>query len=235
MAATLDQKHVVVTGGTGALGSAVVALLLQEGAICHVPNSHAAAPAHFPFTKHDRVHLVNNVYLEDTEAVTAFYAGVPDLWASIHLAGGFSMGPVEKTESAAYNEMMDTNARTAFLCSRAAVRAMLASGTRGRIVNVSARAGLDPRRGAGMVAYAASKAAVAAMTVALAEELKGKGILVNAIAPSTLDTPANRADMPDADFSKWVSPDAAAETIVYLASPRNEAMSGTLVPLYGRA
>ena len=86
-----------------------------------------------------------------------------------------------------------------------------------------------------MVAYAASKAAVAAMTVAMAEELKGKGILVNAVAPSTLDTPANRADMPDADFDKWVSLDAAAEAIAYLASPVNQAMSGTLVPLYGRA
>ncbi|TIT39459.1 MAG: SDR family oxidoreductase, partial [Mesorhizobium sp.] len=94
---------------------------------------------------------------------------------------------------------------------------------------------LDLRRGSGMVAYAASKAAVAAMTVAMAEELKGKGILVNAVAPSTLDTPATRADMPAADFSKWVSLEAAAEAIAYLASPANLAMSGTLVPLYGRA
>ncbi len=122
-----------------------------------------------------------------------------------------------------------------FLCCRAAVRSMLASGTTGRIVNVTARPGLDPRKGSGMVAYAASKAAVAAMTVALAEELKGKGILVNAVAPSTLDTPANRAAMPDADFSKWVGLDAAAEAVAYLVSPKNTAMSGTLVPLYGRA
>ncbi len=86
-----------------------------------------------------------------------------------------------------------------------------------------------------MSAYAASKAAVAAITVALAEELKGNGILVNAIAPSTLDTPANRAAMPKADFAKWVSLDAAAEAIVYLASPENTAISGALVPIYGRA
>jgi NAD(P)-dependent dehydrogenase (short-subunit alcohol dehydrogenase family) len=86
-----------------------------------------------------------------------------------------------------------------------------------------------------MAAYAASKAAVAAMTVALAEELKAKGILVNAVAPSTLDTPANRVAMPTADFSRWVGLDAAAEAVAYLVSPQNTAMSGTLVPLYGRA
>ena len=86
-----------------------------------------------------------------------------------------------------------------------------------------------------MVAYAASKAAVAAMTVALAEEVKAKGILVNAIAPSTLDTPANRAAMPNANPERWVALDAAAETVVYLASPATRAMSGALVPLYGQA
>lgn len=235
MTAALKGKNLIVTGGTGALGSAVVARLLDDGAICHVPNSHASAPGHFPFVKHDRVRLMHNVYLADADAVDAYYAGVPDLWASIHLAGGFAMAPLEKTESASYVELMETNVRTTFLCCRAAVRSMLASGTAGRIVNVAARPGLEPRRGAGMVAYAASKAAVAAITVALAEELKGKGILVNAIAPSTLDTPANRKDMPDADFGKWVSLEAAAETVAHLVSPRNLAMSGTLVPLYGRA
>ena len=235
MTQTLDGKHIVVTGGTGALGGAVVGKLLGEGAICHVPNAHAAAPSHFPFSADDRVRLVHNVDLSDSTKVEAFYSQVPGLWGSIHLAGGFAMAPVEKIESASFAEMMDTNARTAFLCCRAAVRSMLASGTAGRIVNIAARAALEPRKGAGSVAYAASKAAVAAMTVAMAEELKGKGILVNAVAPSTLDTPANRADMPDADFTKWVSLEAAAEAIAYLASPANLAMSGTLVPLYGRA
>lgn len=231
----LDGRHIVITGGTGQLGSTLVARLLEEGAICHIPNSHAAAPEHFPFAGHERVRLVNNVYLADSAAVEGFYADVPELWASIHLAGGFAMAPLEKTESASFTEMMDTNVRTAFLCSRAAVRAFLKAESEGRIVNVSARPGLDPRRGAGMVAYAASKAAVAAMTVALAEEVKSKGILVNAVAPSTLDTASNRADMPDADFSRWVSLEAAAEAIFYLVLPANQAMSGALVPLYGRA
>ncbi|TIW97013.1 SDR family NAD(P)-dependent oxidoreductase, partial [Mesorhizobium sp.] len=205
MTETLDGRHIVVTGGTGALGGAVVGKLLEQGAVCHVPNAHAAAPPHFPFAAHDRVRLAHNVDLSDSTKVEAFYNQVTDLWGSIHLAGGFAMAPVEKIESASFAEMMDTNARTTFLCCRAAIRSMLTSGTAGRIVNVTARAGLDPRRGSGMVAYAASKAAVAAMTVAMAEELKHKGILVNAVAPSTLDTPANRADRPDADFTKWVS------------------------------
>jgi NAD(P)-dependent dehydrogenase (short-subunit alcohol dehydrogenase family) len=235
MTETFNGRHVVVTGGTGALGGAVVGRLLEQGAVCYVPNAHAAAPPHFPYAAHAGVHLAHNVDLSDPEKVEAFYTRVPELWGSIHLAGGFTAAPVEKIESASFAEMMDTNARTAFLCSQAAVRSMLASGTSGRIVNITARAGLDARRGSGAVAYAMSKAAVAAMTVAMAEELKHKGILVNAVAPSTLDTPANRSAMPDADVTKWVSLEAAAEAIAYLASPANQAISGTLVPLYGRA
>lgn len=233
MTGTLQDKHVVITGGTGALGGAVVARLLGEGAICHVPNAHASAPAHFAYGDNERVRLANNVDLADPNKVDAFYAKLPELWASIHLAGGFAMAPVEDTDPASFDEMMDTNARTTFLCCRAAIRSMLAAGHGGRIVNVTARSGLDPRRGSGMVAYAASKAAVAAMTVALAEEVKANSILVNAIAPSMLDTQANRAAMPKADFSKWVSLEATAETIAALISARNIATSGALLPLYG--
>lgn len=228
----------MVTGGTGALGGAVLDRLLDEGSICHVPTSHAAAPKGFAFARHGRVTLVPNVDLGDPVSTEAFYATIPDLWASIHCAGGFAMSPIGQPGSDPSDDtfagMMDANARTTFLCCRAAARSMLASGTSGRIVNVTARAGLDPRKGAAMSAYTASKAAVAAITVALAEELKGEGILVNAVAPSTLDTPANRKAMPKADFSKWVSLDAAAEAIVHLASPENTAVSGALAPIYGR-
>lgn len=228
-------RTVVVTGGTGALGSAVLDRLLDEGAICHVPTSRNGAPKGFAFARHGRVELAPAVDLGDAASVAAFYESVPDLWASIHAAGAFAMSPVGEAAEAVFGEMIEANARTAFLCSHAAARAMLASGTAGRIVNVTARPGLDARKGAAMSAYAASKAAVAAMSVALAEELKSAGILVNAVAPSTLDTAANRKAMPKADFSKWVSLDAAAEAIVHLASPENAAVSGALVPIYGRA
>lgn len=235
MAKEFEGRHVVVTGGTGALGAAVVARLLDEGATCHVPVNHPAAPSGFALSGHERVRIAPNVDLTDAKAVDAFYAAIPGLWASVHAAGGFAMAPIDKTEPGDLAAMMDINATTVFLCSRAAARAMLASEAGGRIVNVTARAALDPRKGAGMVAYAASKAAVAAMTVALAEELKAAGILVNAVAPSTLDTPVNRAAMPKADFSKWVSLEAAAAAIAHLASPANLVASGAILPLYGRA
>jgi NAD(P)-dependent dehydrogenase (short-subunit alcohol dehydrogenase family) len=235
MAGDFAGRIVVVTGGTGALGSAVLDRLLDEGAICHVPTSRKEPVRGFAFGRHGRVEVAPEVDLGDVASVDAFYESVPDLWASIHCAGSFAMSPVGETAADAFAEMMDANAKTAFLCSHAAARAMLATGTAGRIVNVTARAGLDPHKGAAMSAYTASKAAVAAITVALAEELKGNGILVNAVAPSTLDTQANRKAMPKADFSKWVSPEAAAEAIVHLASPGNLTVSGALLPIYGRA
>ncbi len=226
-------RQIVVTGGTGALGGAVLEQLLGEGATCHVPSSRPDAGPRF--AGDDRVRLVANVDLTDAAAVDAFYASVPDLWASINLAGGFAMAPIERSGPREFSGMIDANALTVFLCCSAAARSMLGSGRGGRIVNVAARPALEPRRGAGMVAYAASKAAVAALTVALAEELKGAGILVNAIAPSTLDTPANRASMPKADFGKWVRLDDAAAAVAWLASPANRATSGAVLPLYGRA
>lgn len=145
------------------------------------------------------------------------------------------MAPIADATRADFLRMMELNALTVFLCSRAAARAMRATGAGGRIVNVSARPGLDPRHGARMVAYAASKAAVAALTLALAEELKGERILVNAIAPSTLDTAANRAAMPAADPFRWVTPAAAAEAVLQLVSPANVEVSGAVLPLYARA
>ncbi len=235
MAGTFEGRHIVVTGGTGALGGAVLKHLIDDGAVCHVPTSQASAPSRFAFAGAERVRPALAIDLADPAAVDSFYAAVPGLWASIHLAGGFWMASIGETTADDFAGMMDINVRTAFLCCKAAAATMSAAGAGGRIVNVTARPGLDPRRGAGMAAYATSKAAVAALTVVLAEELKGEGILVNAVAPSTLDTPANRASMPNADLAKWVALDNAAEAICHLASPLNRATSGALVPLYGRA
>ncbi|GMV74288.1 MAG: hypothetical protein AMXMBFR78_12390 [Rubrivivax sp.] len=225
-------RNVVVTGGTGALGAVVVDRLLQAGAICYVPAREARGAGD---ARHERLHLVAGVDLSDEAGVDRFFDGVPELWASVHLAGGFAMAGINETTRADFVQQLEVNTLTAFLCCRAAVRGMRRAGHGGRIVNVAARPGLEPRRGAGMAAYTASKAAVAALTIALAEELKREHILVNAIAPSTLDTPANRRAMPDADTSRWLSPAAAAETILHLISPANTEVSGAVLPLYARA
>lgn len=229
----LAGRNVVVTGGAGALGRAVVARLVQAGATCHVPAQESGGV--IIAGAGENVRIVYGVELGDEFSVQRFYDTVPALWASVHIAGGFAMAPLSETSRTDFMAQFEMNALTAFLCSRAAVRGMRATGHGGRIVNVAARPGLDPRKGAGMVAYTTSKAAVVAITQALAEELKGERILVNAIAPSTLDTPGNRAAMPDADASKWLSPQAAAEAIVSLIAPSNTEISGAVLPLYARA
>src|SRR5262249_5670783 len=141
--------------------------------------------------------------LSDESAVAKLYAGVPKLWASIHLAGGFAFAPIGETPETLLREQMNMNFVSCYLCCRAAVAHMQGNAEGGRIVNVAARAALEWRMGAKTSAYAASKAAVAALTVALAEEVAGQGILVNAVAPSIMDTPANRLSMPKADHTKW--------------------------------
>lgn len=228
----LSGRHVAVTGGTGALGEVVVARLLEAGATCHVPSHRTEAATD---AGDDRLHITAGVELTDEAAVKDFYATIPELWASVHLAGGFAMAPLVETGHTEFLRMFEMNTLTAFLCCRAAASAMVKTGQGGRIVNVAARPALEPRQGAKMVAYAASKAAVGALTQALANELKGERILVNAIAPSTINTPANRSAMPNADPAKWLSPAAAAEAILHLISPVNMEISGAILPLYARS
>jgi NAD(P)-dependent dehydrogenase (short-subunit alcohol dehydrogenase family) len=229
------DRHVVVTGGTGALGSAVVGALLEAGAVCHVPYLHAAEAERFSFREHARVKLVGPTELTDESAVAQLYDGVGALWASIHLAGAFAMSVVAETKKSDLMKQLDLNLVTAFLCCRAAVNAIARAGAGGRIVNVAARPALEWRSGAGMAAYTASKAGVAALTAALAEEVAKAGILVNAVAPSIMDTPANRAAMPKADYAAWPKVAEVAATILFLAAPDNKVTRGSVVPVYGRA
>ncbi|HMD62706.1 MAG TPA: SDR family NAD(P)-dependent oxidoreductase [Stellaceae bacterium] len=233
-------SHVVVTGGTGALGRAVIAALRAANAVCHVPNLVAAELDGFPFSRDAGVHVVRDVDVADEGAVRGFYGALPPLWASIHLAGGFAMAPIEEISAADFIAQFNMNALSCFLCSAAAVaafRARKAAGgggaLGGRIVNVSARPAIEPRLGAGMTAYTASKSAVAALTQALGQELTDEQIWVNAVAPSILDTPANRSAMPEADHSRWVSPADLAAIIAFLASPDNRATRGAVIPVYG--
>ena len=195
------DRHVVVTGGTGALGRAVVEQLIADGAICHVPALSEKETQNFPLRDHAQVKISTDGDLADEAAVARLFASVPQVWASIHIAGGFAAAPVAETGKADLMRQVDMNFVTCFLCCRAAVRAMGNNG--GRIVNVAARPALEWRSGAGMAAYTASKAAVAALTVALAEEVAKQGILVNAVAPSIMDTRANRSAMPKADHAAW--------------------------------
>lgn len=238
MTLPLRDRHVVVTGGTGALGTAVLRRLRLDGAICHVPVLLPEELASFPLADDADVRVVQPVDLTDADAVDRFYADLPPLWASIHCAGGFGMAALTATTPEAYRHLQAMNADTCFLCCRAAVANMRASDVGhdgGRIVNVAARPALEPRAGAGMVAYTMSKAAVAALTISLAEEVAQHGIWVNAVAPSILDTPANRNAMPDAETQDWPTVDQVAETIVFLASTANQTTRGGLVPVYGRS
>jgi NAD(P)-dependent dehydrogenase (short-subunit alcohol dehydrogenase family) len=226
-------RHVIVTGGTGALGVAVVGTLLAAGASCHVPCTSDGRAQTFPHRGHPQLSLVTTGSLSDEAAVDRLFDGVPALWASIHLVGGFAAKPIAETDKAALMQQIDMNLVTCFLCCRAAVRAMSKAGAGGRIVNVAARPALEPRSGGGMVAYVASKAAVAALTAALSEEVTKQGILVNAVAPSIMDTASNRASMPKANFDNWPKVEEVAQTILFLASPKNKVTRGGVVPVYG--
>jgi NAD(P)-dependent dehydrogenase (short-subunit alcohol dehydrogenase family) len=225
-----SQRHVVVTGASGGLGVSVVRHFLDRGAIVHAPMVEPVAPPHLT---QERVHATPAVDLGDEKQVAAFFASVPSLWASIHLVGGFVMKPIADTKLADLDLMLSLNTRTTFLACREAVVAMRRGGHGGRIVNVIARPALVPS--AGFVAYAASKAAVASITQTLAVEVVAEDIFVNAVAPSIIDTPANRASMPKADFDTWPKPLELARAIADLASPDNRVTSGALVPVYGRA
>ncbi len=199
--------NVLITGAGGALGTSVRAAFEKAGCTLYTPSSR-------------------ELNLTDEAAVVKYFAGLPQLWASVHLAGGFVMAPFVDTSLAQVRQQLDINFVTAFLCCREAVK----KGAQ-RIVNVASRLALEP--GPGSIAYAASKAALVMMTRSLAEELEPKGVLVNAVAPSLMDTPANRKSMPDADPSKWPKTDDVARAILWLASKDNVLTSGAVVPVYG--
>jgi NAD(P)-dependent dehydrogenase (short-subunit alcohol dehydrogenase family) len=229
MEGALGGRHVVITGGRGALGTAVVDAFLAAGATCHLPERRSSdSPDPRP-----GVEVVAGVDLASEDRVAAFYGALPPLWASIHLAGGFAAAPVLRMTLADFRAQLDTNLVTTFLCCREAVRNMAAARAGGRIVNIASRAALVPSGGS--LAYATAKAAVVALTRSLAEEVRPQAILVNAVAPSTIDTPSNRAAMPTANPARWSSPADLAGTILWLASPANALTSGAVIPAYGNA
>ncbi len=229
------DRHVVVTGGTGALGTAVVGALLEAGAVCHVPYFNDDEAKRFVHREHRRVSLTALGNLADEAAVNNYYDGIAKLWASIHIAGGFAFAPIGESDKTLLMGQIESNLVSAYLCSRAAVAAFRRAGGGGRIVNIAARPALEPRQGASMTAYTAAKAGVAALTVALGEEVAKDGILVNAVAPSIMDTPANRKSMPKADYATWPKVEEVAATILFLASPENAVTRSAVVPVYGKS
>jgi NAD(P)-dependent dehydrogenase (short-subunit alcohol dehydrogenase family) len=226
-----DGRIVVVTGGTGALGSAIVRLMVAQGARCVVP-SHRAGEA-LSVRGPGSVEIVPGVDLSEERAVEKFYAALPSCWASIHTAGGYAKGAIATLTKGDLMKMLELNAVTAFLCCREAVKRMRNGGNGGRIVNVAGKVAVAPV--GGMTPYSMSKAAVVSLTQSLAEEVAGEEIWVNAVVPSIMDTPANRASFPPGtDYTKWPKVEEVAETVAFLASPENKVTRGALVPVYGK-
>jgi len=226
----LTGNNILITGATGGLGEAVVSAFLRAGAFV------AGAARRWPDGPGVEgllpVRADLNTPAGAETAVRAILDARGRLDAVVHLMGGFAMdGPVAATSVETWDRMMEMNARSAFLVFRAALAASPV-GLR-RLIAVGSRAGVQPSPGA--VAYAVSKAALHALVVNLAAETVAQGVTVNAVLPGTIDTAANRAAMPQADFSQWVRPDAIAETLVWLASDPSAATSGALIPVYGRS
>lgn len=226
----MQGKVIVVTGALGALGQVVGEVAQSRGArvagIDHAPSQVPATP--------ERIEIGGVDLSDAAQAKTAVEAAAKHfgrLDAVINIAGGFAFETVGDGDIKTWQRMYALNVLTALNTARAALP-HLASSKAGRIVNIGAMGALQA--GSGMGPYAASKAGVHRLTEALANEWKGR-VTVNAVLPSTIDTPANRADMPKADFSKWVTPQELAEVILFLASDAASGITGALIPVSGRA
>jgi len=234
-----SDLHVIVTGGAGSLGTAVVELLLDSSATCSVPCFNQDEFDSFQFSDNKEVFTKIGVDLTDEDQAQSFFEDAIEangsLWGSIHIAGGFGMGAIEDTSKADFMKQINLNLVTCYNCCRTAVQHFKSQSRGGRIVNIAARPALEPRQGAGMTAYTTAKAGVAALTESLAAEIVEDEILVNAIAPSVIDTPQNREGMPNADFDKWPKPEQLAQEIAYLASPENEVTRGSIATVYGKS
>jgi NAD(P)-dependent dehydrogenase (short-subunit alcohol dehydrogenase family) len=223
-------KVFAVSGADGALGGAVATTLEGFGAqvarLDHAAAPVGAAPSALTF---------NGIDLADDAAAAAVIAKIVQatgrLDGMVNIAGGFRFEKLEEGTLATWDSQYRMNLRTAVACCKAALPYLLKSGS-GRIINIGALGAA--KAGAGMGAYAASKAGVAKLTESLAEELKDRGVTVNALLPSTLDTPRNRIDMPNADFARWVKPAAIGEVIAFLLSESASAVTGALIPVAGR-
>ncbi|KMQ78704.1 Sorbitol-6-phosphate 2-dehydrogenase [Candidatus Burkholderia pumila] len=227
---TLDGSMVAITGGFGNLGVATARVLAARGArVALIGHGVAAKDLALP----DAYDIVNDIDLSNARAASDAIASIVShfggLNALVNVAGAFSWESIADGSVDTWQAMFDINVKTALNASKAA---MTHFGEGGRIVNIGALAAL--KADVGMGAYAASKAALMRLTEALAGELKDKGVTVNAMLPSIIDTPANRADMPDADSSRWVKPEEIGAVIAFLLSRDAQCITGASIPVAGR-
>jgi len=229
------MRAAIVTGGTGALGQAIVRRLLLDGALVTVPYIVDAEHDRLRAAIHqrDRARVtLERADVTDVRVMEALVESVVKCHGGLHIlvsaVGGFAGGGLVDTDRETWERMLLLNLTSVFVAARAAVPAMIA-GRHGRVIVIASRAVVPPA--AGFIAYTAAKAGAVAFTQALAAEVKGAGVTANAVLPSTMDTPANRAAMPDADPSTWVPVDAVAEAVAYLASDAAGHVTGTLLSI----
>lgn len=231
----MPGRVAIVAGGTGALGQSICLAFLSAGhTVCvpfAVPEETEALRARLGPAEAPRLDAAACDVTDET-AVNRFVAGVVERHGRVDVlvnaVGGFAGGDLASTSLTEWNRMLTLNLNTAVLGCRAVLPAMTRAG-RGRIVNIASRAVVPPQ--GGFIAYTVSKSAVITLTQALAQEVRAHGITVNAVLPSTMDTPANRQAMPEADRASWVSTDAVALVVAFLASDAAEAVSGAAVPV----
>ncbi len=223
-------KVIAITGGFGVLGLAVAKAAVAAGAKVAAID-RIDTPAGLNLGAEGL--LLGGVDIADPKGAERAMGAVVERFGSldglVNIAGTFKWETVADGSVATWDFLYQVNVKTALCASRAALPHMLVGG-RGHIVNIGALGAV--KAGAGMGPYAASKAGVHKLTEALAEELKGR-VTVNAVQPSIIDTPANRKDMPDADFSKWVAPSDLAAVILFLCSDASKAVTGALIPVTG--
>ena len=228
------DKRIVITGAFGALGSGTALAAARMGAKVALVNHTAPAPAALSTHFAAAALLAPFDLAQADQAAAALHkahALLGGIDVLINIAGAFSFETIADGSSETWQHLFEANLKTALNATRAALPHLKQSGA-GRVVNIGANAAL--KAGTGMGPYAASKSALHRLTESLAEELKQDRITVNAVLPSTIDTPANRRDMPGVDFSRWVSVESLANVILFLASDLAEAITGALLPVTGR-
>lgn len=233
------QQVVMITGAAGNLGLAVAQTFLQAGAqLILVDRTPARLPNLYPELARSSAHLVAPpTDVTDAASVAMMVAEVERrrgrIDVLVNTAGGYRAGtPLYATPLADWDFMLNLNARSVFVMCQAVLPLMLRHGY-GKIINIASRAAVHGD--ANHAAYSAAKTAIVRLTESMAGELKDTGINVNCVLPGLIDTPPNRAAMPDADFSRWVAPAAVANVILFLASDQARAINGAAIPVYGRS